>query len=160
TVSLAGSTDTQNVSLPPATFSFTTAPEAPLTGDSDGEEWIPDAAGQPGNWQTNRAKSPWQSLPSLQAEPGITAVAGQALMLNGKPLKEVTLTIGNAATTTDKTGRFLLKDVPAGRHVLVIDGRTASRHKKRYGLFEAGVNIEANKTNVLDYTIWMTVLDT
>jgi RHS repeat-associated protein len=160
TVSLAGATDLNNAPLPMTAVSFTTAQESLDAGTGDDEQWLPDASNQAGGWQTNRAKSTWQSLPPLQAEPGVTAIAGQALTLNGKPLAGVTLAVENQTTQTDQTGRFLLKDLPAGRHVLVIDGRTASRHKKRYGVFEAGVNIEPNQTNVLDYTIWMTMLDT
>ncbi len=71
----------------------------------------------------------------------------------------MTLEIDGAKTVTDGSGRFLLKSVTAGHHVLKIDGSTASRPGGTYGLFRAGVDITGGKTNTLDYTIWMPKLD-
>src|SRR5207244_1870026 len=62
-------------------------------------------------------------------------------------------------TFSDRTGRFLISNVHAGHHVLVIDGRPANRMGVAYGLFEVGVDISPGKTNALNYTIWMTKLD-
>ena len=42
----------------------------------------------------------------------------------------------------------------------MIDGRTAGRANTVYGVFEAGVNMPAGQTTVLNYTIWMTPIDT
>jgi YD repeat-containing protein len=67
--------------------------------------------------------------------------------------------IDGAKTVTDGSGRFLLKALSAGHHVLKMDGSTASRPGGTYGLFRAGVNITAGKTNTLGYTIWMPKLD-
>src|SRR5262249_15978626 len=39
-------------------------------------------------------------------------------------------------------------------------GKTASHHKKTYGFFEAGIEVTEGKTNVLDFTVWMPVIDT
>ncbi|PYX74082.1 MAG: Rhs family protein, partial [Acidobacteria bacterium] len=47
----------------------------------------------------------------------------------------------------------------AGHCVIWIDGTTANTPKKSYGLFEVGVDIVAGQTNVLNYTIWMPLLD-
>src|SRR5262245_56680392 len=43
----------------------------------------------------NDARSRWASLQPLQAEPGITAVAGEVRTLSNYPLEAVTLHIGN-----------------------------------------------------------------
>jgi|SRR6266576_3822456 len=43
---------------------------------------------------------------------------------------------------------------------MLIDGRSANRSGKSYGVFEVGVDVAENITNVLGYTIWMTALDT
>jgi len=101
-------------------------------------------------------------LPPLSAAPGVTAVAGQALTLHGRPLADVSLTIGGQTAHTDKTGRFLLT-LPvsaSGRHQLEIEGATASRPGRTYGFFEVGVNLAAGRTTALAYTIWMPVTDT
>src|SRR5262249_27184558 len=90
-------------------------------------------------------------------------LAGQVLKLNGWPLAHVTLEIdggpGGVKTQTDGTGRFLLKGLTPGHHVMWINGATANRANASYGIYEVGVTILANKTNVLNYTIWMTRLD-
>src|SRR5438034_7328944 len=58
------------------------------------------------------------------------------------------------------TGRFLLTNVTAGHHEMVIDGRTAHRPNETYGVFEVGVNLVGGQTTVLEYTVWMPALDT
>ncbi len=76
-------------------------------------------------------------------------MAGQALQLDGKALAHVTLEIGNTRAKTDKTGRFLLAGIPAGHRELLIDGRSASRPGRTYGVFEVGLEVTAGRTNVL-----------
>ena len=124
------------------------------------EVWNPDWTNFKGNWTRKHEDSPWRSLPLLQAAEGVTALAGQVLTLDGKPLENTTLRIGANAVQTDKTGRFLLTDLGAGRQVMIIDGRSASRNKKAYGTFKYGADITAGKTNPLGFTIWMPRLDT
>jgi hypothetical protein len=123
----------------------------------DDEEWIPRG---PGRWRTARPASPWPSLPPLQAPQGVAALAGQVLRLNGEPLADVTLAIGEASARTDATGRFLLTGAEPGVYALVIDGRTATRPGRTYGRFEANVEVKAGHTVVLPYTVWMPKLDT
>jgi hypothetical protein len=110
-----------------------------------------DADGKP--------RSRWQKLPPLQARPGVTALAGQVLRLNGEPLAQVTLAIGGAETRTDNTGRFLLPGVPTGRQGLLIDGSTANTRGRTYGSFFPGVDITAGTTTVLPWTVWMPLID-
>jgi RHS repeat-associated protein len=159
TLSLNGIVDPSGSTLSPTSITFTTASAAlPEFTPSEGEDWTPDADNR--DWRTGRAGSPWQSLPPLQAEPGVTAVAGQVLTLNGLPLTNVTLRIDDKAVRTDGTGRFLLTAIDAGHRELVIDGRTASKRRKTYGTFEAGADVKPNQTNALGYTIWMPRIDT
>jgi RHS repeat-associated protein len=145
----------------PATITFTTAQgqDDKQTDPRNQPDWIPDENNMRGDWTSKSPKSPWQDLPKLEAEAGITALSGQTLTLRGQPLANVTLEIDGAKTVTDGSGRFLLKSVTAGHHVLKIDGSTASRPGGTYGLFRAGVDITGGKTNTLDYTIWMPKLD-
>jgi len=125
---------------------------------ADDEFWSPDAGGR--RWTTGRAPSPWQQLPRLQAAPGITAVSGQLLRLNGEPLPRVTLKMGAQTTTSDATGRFLIQPLEGGRQTMLIDGRSASTPGRTYGTFEVGVDVIAGRTNALPYTNWMPRLDT
>jgi RHS repeat-associated protein len=154
TVRLSGPTDQGGIALPETAFSFSTV------GDQSEEDWIPDANNLRGDWRTKRPDSPWRSLAPLLAEPGVTAVSGQVLKLDGQPLANVTLEIEGKTARTDDTGRFLLRSPPSGQRVLVIDGRTANGPGKTYGVFEVAEIITEGQTNVLPYTIWMPKIDT
>jgi RHS repeat-associated protein len=92
--------------------------------------------------------------------PGMTALSGQVLQLNGKPLADVTLRIRDAVAVTDRAGRFMLKGIPAGRQILRIEGSTADRPGKACGDFETIVDILAGYQMTLPYKIWIPALDT
>jgi len=131
-----------------------------LMEEDDDEQWMPGEEHRGGEWRSGRVASRWQRQPALQAQRGVTALAGHVLRLNGQPLPDVTLRVGAVSARTDDTGRFLLESVPSGQQVLVLDGRTASRPGRAFGTFETGVQIRVGETNVLPYTIWMSKLDT
>jgi RHS repeat-associated protein len=145
-------TDTTGRTLPEASISFQTVGQPP---DSPGPDWVPNST-----WTDNSGITRFQELPALQASSGVTALSGQILRLNGWPLQHVTLEIDGRKARTDSTGRFLLQGLTAGHHVLWIDGSTANNANASYGVYEVGTTITANKTNVLNYTVWMTRLDT
>jgi RHS repeat-associated protein len=153
-LTVAGPTDLSGNALPQTLISFTTAGPAPNSGA------IPFAFG--GNASgANGIDSRFQKLPPLEAPSGTTALAGQSLQLNGLPVEDLTLTVEDQkiTTKTDGTGRFLLKSLSAGHHVLFVDGTTAGKKSTVYGTYEIGVDVKAGLTNVLSYTIWMTELD-
>ncbi len=179
TVTLNGVTDDVGQAVPFTTVRFTTVPATlpggsaaaagsarsatPSTGPRSltaDEEWRPDPSRGAAGWRTGSGPSSWQTLPPLQAAPGVTALAGQVLQLNGEPLPNVTLRIEDRTARTDGTGRFLLSELGPGHHELLIDGRTANQPGRTYGLFEVGVRVAADQTTVLPYTIWMPRLDT
>jgi RHS repeat-associated protein len=126
------------------------------------EAWRPKRSDRErGGWVTGRQPSPWATVPVLQGRLGMTSVAGQALKLDGAPLKDVRVSVVGAkpVTTTDKTGRFLLEGVPAGKHTLRVEGSIASKSDRRYGDYELVVTLKPNVTTKLDDTLWMTRLD-
>lgn len=129
--------------------------------NAEAESWIPDEDARK-DWRAHRGESPWQKLPPLMGPAGVTALSGQALRLDGRPLPNVTLSIDGQTTKSDRTGRFLLllPDMGTEWGELVIDGRSANRGQRRYGVFEAGLRITGGETTVLPYTIWMPVIDT
>jgi RHS repeat-associated protein len=128
--------------------------------EEDREEWIPGPQNYHGYWQTDRkpASKPKTAMPSAGAN--ITALSGLVLRLNGKPLANVSLSVGENKTVSDQDGYFLLSNVPAGRQTLVIEGSTADRADASYGYFETLVDIRAGQTNALPFTIWIPKLDT
>jgi RHS repeat-associated protein len=168
-LTLAGLVDTAGRALPTTTIRFTTAGViGGGGGHGGGGEPGGDRAIPPGDEdvriqrdpRTGKPISTWQDLPPLMAPPGVTAVSGQVLQLNGEPLADVTLSVEGVSTRTDATGRFLLQAVEAGPGKLTIDARTANRPGVVYGVFDADVNVPAGQTLVLSYTIWMPRLDT
>lgn len=163
-LAIDGALDASGTPIVPSSVVFTTVDRSPAIDPADFEAWIPDAQSLLNGWRANRPPSPWESLPPLTAPPGVTAISGRALTLDGRPLRGVTLEMEGAKGFTDRTGRFLLV-IPSvgpsvGRHVLEIDGSTASVPGRTYGFFEYGMNVAGGRTNVLDFTIWMPKLDT
>lgn len=101
------------------------------------------------------------STASMDASaPAVTSLAGQVLRLNGKPLANVTLSIGGIKVKTDDQGEFQLSGIPAGPQVLGIDGRSANRADAQYGLFHYRLNIQPGQANTLPFVVWMPKLDT
>lgn len=150
TVTFSGGADPNGPSAAFTQFAFTTAGNAPQD-----DMWIPTS-----DWMTHRPNSKWQELPALKAPPGVTALAGQVLKLDGNPLEHVTLVIGGQRAFTDETGRFLLPNIPSGHSNMLVLANTADTEFRKYGIYEIGVDIQKSITNVLHYTIWMTPLDT
>lgn len=148
TLRIKGIADTKGEELGETSISFTTEGEPGSGNGGEGSD-----IGGP-------ATSRFRDLPALQGRPGETALAGQALKLNGWPLEHVTLEIDGKRARTDHSGRFVLTDLKPGHHVLWIDGSTANHDGVAYGVYEVGVTILPAKTNVLNYTNWMTRLDT
>lgn len=124
------------------------------------EDWPLDRTNFGGDWTMPRgAASTWRLFRPLQAAPGVTALAGQVLKLNGAPLADVTLSFQGRSASSDMTGRFLITGVVGGTDVLRIDGSTADRSNRAYGIYEVRTEVPIGKTTVLPYTIWMTRLD-
>jgi hypothetical protein len=185
TVAINGAVDSQGLLLPFITIGFTTQGAAAPSGAAGatagptdhshdqhahhnstaplsppGRPARLDAAQWKGERRGGTPYSRWQDLPPLRAPHGVTALAGQVLDLDGEPLADVTLQIGARAVRSDRTGRFLLTGIPAGWHALIMDGASASRPGETYATCEYGVEIRANETTVLPFTIWLPLIDT
>jgi RHS repeat-associated protein len=160
TVTLSTISNVAGTSEAAGSWRFTTG-ASDRNATLESELWTPRGDG-PSAWRTNLPPSPWQQLPPLQAAAGVSAVAGQVLRLNGRPLADVTLDIDGHVAHTDGTGRFLvvLDQVDARHEELWVDGRSANHGQITYGTYEIGVPVRAGVTIALPYTIWMPVLDT
>ncbi|WDH22903.1 RHS repeat-associated core domain-containing protein [Pseudomonas chlororaphis] len=188
-VFVSGATDESGTQLPLTGYSFTTkaltvnvASTSTNTNSSDAlkgqarplttppgldmantgpEDWIPGPEHFSGDWRAKRPPSPLQDLPPLQAPLGVTALAGQVLLMNGKAAVGVTLKMGEKIATTDPTGRFLLSGINTGNQTLRIDGSGANKPGRQYGFFDDLVVIfQDGKTQSLQYTIWLPHTDT
>ncbi len=178
-LSLVGATDIDGRLLSPTAIHFTTehgtaigetprpptGPAAPATPPGNDATPGDDDWDSTGALRDGRPNSSWQTLPPLTAPSGVTAVAGQVLTLNGQPLSDVTVETGGlddsrSTTQTDRTGRFLLEGIAAEHREMLVDGRSANRPGRTYGVFELGLEVTGGRTNVLPYTIWMPEIDT
>ena len=195
-VSINGARANNGTDLPASGFSFSTRPwgasvdanpRARVGGDIQVIQATPaNAPDQPTvappedwKWQgalkNGKPHSPWQDLPPLSADAGVTALAGQVLNLRGTPLAGVRITIahhyrrGETSAVTDETGRFLLTRLNSGRNELIIDGRSArnpsaivgspAEAPTNHGVFKYGIEIDVGTTNKLPFTIWLTKID-
>jgi len=189
TVSVNGVFDVSGSLLPVSGFTFSTQPSAvsdqpTTTSDqsatggqqsaASSESQSPESQnhnlqesdlGWRGEWGTDpktgrrTPHSPWQDLSPLQAEPGVTALSGQVLRMDGEPLRHVTIRVGDKKEKTDHNGQFLLKHLTAGHHEMIIDGRSASTLETAYGIFVPGIDLLEGITSVLPFTIWMPEID-
>jgi hypothetical protein len=158
TFTMEGVVGIEGTAFEVSSLTFRTAAASGANAPIDEGVWGPDAVN---GWRTNLPPSPWQRRPPLVAEPGVTAVSGHVLTLQGIPLKDVTLAIDGDSATTDENGQFLLRltTAGAGRHELEIDGSTANRGGRTYGFFEYGMTVAPGVTTTLPFTIWMPRLD-
>lgn len=153
-------TSTQTTLPAPKAAQSAIAASAQTASAQGDEAWVPGPTHLRGDWRIKRPASPLQQMPSLAAADGVTALAGQVLLMNGEAAVGVTLKLDSQTAQTDGTGRFLLQGLSAGTKTLIIDGRSINRPGKTYGYFEAKVSLEAGKTNALPYTSWMPRIDT
>jgi RHS repeat-associated protein len=101
------------------------------------------------------------SGPAPATAPGLPAdatLSGVVLEANGHALPGVTLSIGGQKTESSALGRFILHHLSPGRHLLHIDGSTASP-SGGWGFFTEVVNLVADFPNQVPTPIWMTPLD-
>jgi len=83
--------------------------------------------------------------------PGITTLTGRVLDTDKKPLRNVTIRVGETSTTTDESGNFILENPSTGDQVVLIDGFTASTESTKYPTIPITMNIGPNQTNYLPY---------
>ncbi len=86
---------------------------------------------------------------------GLTSVSGQVLLVNGRPLAGVEISVGLNKTRTDPTGRFVLTDIATGRQELYVDGTSANIAGREYGQFVVGVDLKAGQLTRLPYTMYV-----
>lgn len=97
---------------------------------------------------------------ALTAGPGVTALSGRVVTLQGAGLPNVAVSDGSAAVMTDADGQYLLPNIPDGRSVLVIDAQKAGAAEVTdYGYYQANVIAQKGVTTVLPYKSWLPQVD-
>jgi len=94
-------------------------------------------------------------LPNGLVAPGTTAVFGTVRRIDDQLLSRVTVMLGSLHTQTDENGFFLLKNVPAGHQVLVVDGSSANTATAEYGQFLVAVEVQDKQANAVPFNLFM-----
>ncbi|MFD3519912.1 RHS repeat-associated core domain-containing protein [Streptomyces sp. NPDC058653] len=137
----------------------TAAPAARST-PSGPDAWQPDKGNLAGyDWLARRGDAP-KGPAALRAPLGKTALTGHILKLDGKPLAEVTVSVGKRSAKTDARGRFLLSGIADTSTTLVVDGASANNSRRSYGRYDIRISPKAGRTVDLGFPVWMTPLDT
>ncbi|MCW0394723.1 hypothetical protein NB696_000824 [Xanthomonas sacchari] len=98
---------------------------------------------------------PISAFEAIAAASRQTSVSGQVLLVDGKPMAGVELSVGAIRTRTDPSGRFVLSGIPGGHQELYVDGTTANAASREYGQFVVGVDLRAGTLTRLPYTMYL-----
>jgi RHS repeat-associated protein len=133
--------------------------------DDEPEDWLPQEANRHGQWRVLGV----QGDPSLRIAPsaaqgltapaGVTAIAGQILKLNGKPLAGVVVSADGRSATTDASGRFLLSGVSAGVRLLKVDGTAVISNGRHYTEHYLRETVTSGATTVIPDSIYLPRVD-
>lgn len=120
--------------------------------------WTPGADNTGGRWRI-AAPQPELVNTAIMARVteavGFTTLIGQIRQVDGVPVANVEVSVGNNRAMTDANGHFTLHEVPAGHQELYVDGTTANGPRVEYGQFVVGVEIAKGKLTQLPYTMYL-----
>ena len=138
-------------------------PEQPAADDDDDdvEDWLPGPEHRHGNWRViGLPREPHTKrqvvVPTqLAAAARTTALTGRVARLNGLPIENALVRVGNVSTRTDAHGRFLLNGLQQGSQVLFVDGSQVQRGGRTYLSHYLHVRVEKGKTTRLGDAIYL-----
>ncbi|WP_244953579.1 RHS repeat-associated core domain-containing protein [Xanthomonas axonopodis] len=120
--------------------------------------WQPGQDSTDSRWRVQGAQPdalPISALEVAAMASGLTSVSGQVLLVNGRPLAGVEISVGSSKTRTGPTGRFVLTGIATGRQELYVDGTAANVAGREYGQFVVGVDLKAGELTRLPYTMYV-----
>ena len=127
------------------------------SGSVAGGVFSPGTGNTDGRWRLNgptpKVLTPGDFAPGEL--PSGTSIFGVVRRVDDRALPNVAVSLGAITTRTDANGRFLLKEVPSGHQILLVDGHSANRASEEYGEFLVGVDIKPNQANGVPYTMFM-----
>jgi RHS repeat-associated protein len=133
-------------------------------GSVEGGVFSPGADNIKARWRVNNP------LPELVTEAklakalpaGATSVFGTVRRIDDQPLSNVSVTIGDSTARTDSEGRFVVRNAPAGKQILSVNGGTANHDGEEYGQFVVVLHIQPGKANAVPHNLFVpriTLLD-
>jgi RHS repeat-associated protein len=131
--------------------------------DAGPEDWVPGERNRHGRWRVlglpgdpvleTAARSP------LTAPVGLTAIAGEVLRYNGRPISGVAVNMDGKSGVTDSRGRFLLSGLTPGVGQLELDGTGVLAHGRHYTKHFIREKLIAGATTVVPYPIYLPRVD-
>ena len=119
------------------------------------EDWIPGAQHRRGQWRLlglknePRLKGSLEPAPLQRAADKVTGLSGRVARLNGRPIEGIGVSIGSVTARTDRLGRFLLTNLPAGAQELTVNGGGVRSGGRRYASHFIQVDLSAKQTTVM-----------
>jgi len=86
------------------------------------------------------------------ASQGTGSLEGTILNTEMQPLSGVTIRTKGISTRTDAEGKFILKNIPAGKRTILMDGSTAEDIEGRYPNIPITVHVEAGHHHLMPFT--------
>lgn len=124
----------------------------------DAGVWTPGRDSTEGRWRVRgRVDEPESAIimQRVTEAMGLTTVIGRIAQVDGSPVADVEVSIGNAVARTDAAGRFTVYNAPAGKRELYVDGTTANSPGVEYGQFVVGVQVDAGRLTQVPYTMYL-----
>lgn len=168
--SSSGSTASASSSSASSQSSPAKKPPAPKKDDpnteaDEYEDWLPREAHRHGQWRVlggqnePRANGVVAVPTPLVAATSVTALSGRVARLNGRPIADVTVSVGGVSTKTDARGRFLLSALSEGTQELTVDGSRSASSGRHYTTHYIQVDVAAGKTTTMADTIYLARLN-
>ena len=116
------------------------------------EDWIPGAQHRRGQWRLlglknePRLKGLLEPAPLQRGAEKVTGLSGRVARLNGRPIEGIGVSIGSVTARTDRLGRFLLANLPAGAQELTVNGGGVRSGGRRYASHFIHVDLAAKQT--------------
>ncbi|MBI5641304.1 MAG: hypothetical protein HZA17_12855, partial [Nitrospirae bacterium] len=92
---------------------------------------------------------------NMEAAEGTGSLRGRIVNTHLVPLEKVTIRIRNLRAETGADGYFLLENIPAGKHVLLMDGSTEMKRDGHYPTIPIHVNIQAGIVNAMPFKVYL-----
>ncbi|MBV8047374.1 MAG: hypothetical protein JO171_09485, partial [Paludibacterium sp.] len=155
-VQLVGATQFQTTTFKTRPIAAQPLAARPLSGL---EEWQPETGDQRSWSYAWGARPAAPALADLAGKKGHTAVAGRLQRFGGEPLAGVTVSLSGKSTRSDRHGRFLLEDVPAGAAALDVDGTSVVIHGGHYTRHYIHVDLSEGATTDIARPIYLARVD-
>ena len=114
---------------------------------------------EPTDEETDTAAATVSTAPGAAAmkkrAPTTGTLTGRILNTQKEPVEGVTIKVKGISVTTDSDGYFMIKDVPSGRRVVLINGATARDKERHYPTIPLTVDISAGMINRIPFQVYL-----